>query len=266
MSNAIPFKSEDSRPMSERLSFASNKPAAKKKRHWSWYFFALGVFILIGAGLAVAQLLSGRIAQIHIRDACLNYVSPPRQVVFEEDPAALEQLASSGPGYERTIGGRLCQIPECWKQEAPNLNTSGTVFLHELTSPAGHKRLVSIDVNIGAGMWLSTTGHVEDVSLAATIIQPGRAIAHDKMLVTSQTSLWVCPADPKPTRFFGGSIDPNNPSHFVVEYERQKIHSAIDGRLNDDDTISLIPRLGTTSHAREPLMWEPDDDTSTPTK
>jgi len=135
-----------------------------------------------------------------------------------------------------------------------------------LTSPAGHKRLVGIDVNIGAGMLLSSTGHIEDVSLAATVIQPGGLIAHDKPLLTSQTAMWVCPADPKPTRFFGGQIDPNNGSHFVIEYERQKVHSAIDGRLNDDDTITFSPRHGTTSHAREPLMWEPDDDDSTPSK
>ena len=61
-------------------------------------------------------------------------------------------------------------------------------------------------------------------------------------------------------RFYGGFVDPNDPSKFRFDYERAGIRSTIDGKLNDDDTISLTPRLGSLSHAMLPLLWEPDED------
>jgi hypothetical protein len=224
--------------------------------------------LAVALGLASAAgwgpLLQHRINGMSARQDCLNYVPPADQVVFAEDPAQIDSL-STKPGYERTVGGRLRWVPACWRAEMPTLNTSGTVFLHQLTSPGGHKRLVSLDVIVGAGMYLSSTGSIEDVSLSSTVIDPKTGLSSDKPVKINQTALWVCPVDPKPTTFFGGTVDPKDPSKFSFDYQRNGIRSTIDGQLGDDDTITLTPRRGILTHDRDPFLWEPDTTPGTPT-
>ena len=201
-----------------------------------------------------------RFGMIAARHECLAYVPPSDQVVYEEDPSAVAALQSQA-GYELTEGSRLRWIPNCWRSELPDsTQMQGTVFLHERTSPAGHKRLIAVDLNVQPGSLLTSTGDIEDISFAESIIVPGWGLAADKVICEGRTIMWICPVDPKPMRFFGGTPDPSDPSKFSFAYERAGNRSIIDGKLNDNDTISLMPRRGTVSHARDPLLWEPDED------
>lgn len=43
-------------------------------------------------------------------------------------------------------------------------------------------------------------------------------------------------------RFFAGQPDPNDESHFTIDYEVDGIRNTIDGWLLDDDTVKLEPR------------------------
>lgn len=167
-----------------------------------------------------APVLADRLHAVSWRNQCLTYVPPQGQVVYEEDPTAVEALQNQ-PGYELTEGSRLRWIPDCWRHEMPGtLQSQGTVFLHERTSPAGHQRLVAVDVSVEPGSRLMTTGDIEDISFEQTILVPGHGFDSDKPILQGQTILWICPADPKPMRFFGGFADPNDASKFQFDYER----------------------------------------------
>jgi hypothetical protein len=115
-------------------------------------------------------------------------------------------------------------------------------------------------VNVQPGSRTTTTGETEDISFEQTVIDPGGVFKSDRIRSCGQTIVWVCPADPKPMRFYGGFADPADPARFSFDYARDGVRDTIDGTLNDDDSITLVPRRGTLSHAMEPLLWEPDGD------
>ena len=233
--------------------------SARSKRRISIVMCLLIVaagFLAYWYGPAVAD----RIRAIAWRRECLSYIPPAQQVVYEEEPSAVAALQNQ-PGYELTEGARLRWIPDCWRNETPNSSQlQGTVFLHQRASPSGHVRLVAVDLNVEPGSLLSSTGDIEDISFVESILIPGGGFKADKPVCLGNTIMWICPVDPKPMRFYAGLPDLNDPSRFSFAYERAGKQSMIDGRLNDDDTISLMPRRGTVSHAREPLLWEPDED------
>jgi hypothetical protein len=210
-----------------------------------------------------APPLFGRYHAMVWRQQCMNYLPPADQVVYEEEASAVAALQDQ-PGYELTEGSRLRWIPNCWRNEMPPCaQMQGNVFLHERISRAGHVRLVAIDLNVQPGSLLTSTGDIEDISFSGTVIKPGSGFSPDQPLCQGQTIMWICPADPKPMRFYSGKPDASAPSRFSFDYERAGMRGTIDGRLNDDDTLTLVPRRGTVSRARLPLLWEPDEDAVT---
>jgi hypothetical protein len=200
--------------------------------------------------------VAGRIQSIAFRRQCMAYTPEAEQVVFEEDPAMISKLTGQ-PGYELTVGGRLRVVPPVWLKEVPGLQTQGTAFLHGLTSPGGHTRLVGIDVTVAPGYWLESTGNIEDLSIVATVIDPEGGFISDKPVHVAQTALWVCPTNPLPIRFFAGQVDPKDPSHFFFNYERGGHRGTIEGRLNDDDSIVLMPHGGNLTFDHPPAVWDP---------
>jgi len=217
----------------------------------------IGVAVLVSA-FWWAPVLSHEVRSMFWRAECLSYSPPKDQVVYEEDPAAVAALIGQ-PGYETAEGSRLCWIPECWRELMPvELQSQGTVFLHERISRSGHLRLVAVDVNVQPGSRTTTTGDTEDISFQQTIIVPGTGLSSNHVLSVGQTIVWICPADPKPMRFYAGYADPADPARFSFDYQRDGVRATIDGVLNDEDCVTLTPRRGTLSHAMEPLLWEPD--------
>ena len=45
-------------------------------------------------------------------------------------------------------------------------------------------------------------------------------------------------------RFYAGQLDPNDPSHFTIDYELNGVRNVIDGWLTDDDFLRIRPRGG----------------------
>jgi hypothetical protein len=45
-------------------------------------------------------------------------------------------------------------------------------------------------------------------------------------------------------RFYAGQLDPNDPSHFTIDYELNGARNVIDGWLTDDDFLRIRPRGG----------------------
>ena len=60
-------------------------------------------------------------------------------------------------------------------------------------------------------------------------------------------------------RVFAGQPDSNDRSHFTINYDLDGKPGIIDGRLNNDDTLTLRPRQGRTLYQNETgteIIWD----------
>jgi hypothetical protein len=127
----------------------------------------------------------------------------------------------------------------------------GTALLHAMRSPAGHSRIVCVDVT------------------AFDIIESGKA---DRVIFlnlgvneSSRQSIQNLPASSFfidiPTdadfRLFGATMDPKDSSHFQMKYQFGNRNGIIDGYLMDDDLVRIIPDGGTGGGPDPHNGWRP---------
>ena len=233
-------------------SATSTAAAGRPRRVLLWV-----IIVALIVSVWAAPKLVKHLQAVELRRECMNYDPPADQIVVEEDPTAVAALASN-PIYQRGAGGRLFIVPDFWKEENPSAHTQGTLFLHSRTSRDGNVRLVGLDLNMAPGLWIASTGDVEDKSLVETIITPGRALAPDTIKQSCKIVMWICPTNPIPMRFFAGQADPNDPSHFTFDYQRGNSRGTLDGYLSDDDSITITTHQGILRDDRAPIVWDPD--------
>jgi hypothetical protein len=209
----------------------------------------------------------------------MNYEQPPGHVACEEvgtDAPAAEKAASAArlrrsgytgstqfTGYVPDALGRFDPAFDY----PPAFNSwfrFGCLFLHGRRSPAGHDRLVRVDISSANGFTsgptftsLYTLGGVSIIP-ASLLTKPHQFPLESGALdVRWDTDDWK---DPSFFRFFTGRPDPADPSHFTIDYEvgnalhwpdssdpaptPSVIHGTIDGWLRDDETVLLKQRGG----------------------
>jgi hypothetical protein len=219
-----------------------------------------------------------------------EYEPPADLVVYEEDPVAARKLLAQGenrfrevhaPQIEWQFRGAFQQpvyqntpadvgaVPP-FVQHDPNQNRS-TLFVHGLTSPAGNRRLVFLDLHLHVtGTREGARAGIEYKMLVSrklgfrvynapgtggdgptqlregtsfTVRTPGADV------VPIRWTEGVLKEDRAPgaaLRFFAGRADPKDASHFTVDYEYAGVRGTIDGWLTDDDFLRLRPRGGKT--------------------
>jgi hypothetical protein len=202
---------------------------------------------------------------------CMNYAMPRDAIAYEEEPTAAAQLLKSpeyspyplrrSPGYKlpATPVQAAALVPPCWRSlttlakpptgsfffpGSPSARAaSAIIFLHERVSPVGHHRLVCV-----------TYGPDTDT------FQPAFIMGYDYVASVASPASWVRPISP-PLIYFGpfdvrstwqkhpplvrvyaGQPDPADPAHFTVRYQMWGQEDVLDGRLQDDDHVSLMPR------------------------
>jgi hypothetical protein len=70
------------------------------------------------------------------------------------------------------------------------------------------------------------------------------------------------PTLPAPRRIFAGQADPNDASHFTIEYEWPSgVRGTIDGWLRDDDHVDLQIRPGPGDIASATKSWKEHPET-----
>jgi hypothetical protein len=157
---------------------------------------------------------------------CMAAPVPPDAVVFKS--------------YSWTVsdaGG----IPFAWRKlyaaiSPPGLGSKSTVFLHEMRTPGGKRRLVAVDID-----WTPMRPGFGPYSLglSARVIRPGAGMIRPQLVSTSNHSLSI--ADEK-ARVLAGALDPADPSHFTFTYEHPGRSTVFDGWLRDDDSVSIQER------------------------
>jgi hypothetical protein len=152
-------------------------------------------------------------------------------------------------GYMRLFPGY--HPPERWNfTRVKVLATEGTIFLHEMHSPSGHRVLVCVDVH---GVELCSPRH-RFVSFDSSVYTP-RGVPLEGYDAYSGYAWPVnCGLNDR-LRFFAGQVDPKDPSHLTVRYDWNGVSGHIDGRLDDDSVIEWVPDRGTVSTSTVDAGW-----------
>jgi hypothetical protein len=203
---------------------------------------------------------------VYYQSQCLAYTARADQVVGESDPDESNRLAAQS-GYssngKRMVDGRAVMLgavytPPPWKEfrdlvpgTSPPIyrNAGGVAFLHEMRSKSGNVRLVCfsampampnlISNDSISGAWAGQGYDIE-------IFDPGTFWRHPKNLSKPPPSLFNRSRNIiSATRVFAGQLDPADPSHFTVRYERSNAagtarRGTINGYLHDDDIVEII--------------------------
>ncbi len=181
-----------------------------------------------------------------------NCVIPAEHVVCDTD--SLITLAKQNDGTIITsirsdLLSRDLKFPDF------DADARATLFLHELTSTKGNRRIVCINVQHFDFAYSDHTSR--NVALIVNILETGWT-APKKWPITSH---WYfdCPASVR-LRLFAAQVDPADASHLSFRYEwggPSGIAGTIDAYLQDDDTIRFAPDRGAGDGPNPFDGWKP---------
>jgi len=219
------------------LEYAAGAP----RRRWRRWVVAIVALLLVGVVIAYRHPILRRGRLLYWQHGCLTYTRPPRIPVSTTRPSA-----GSDPDYaayplpDGTTAYALS--PQCWakfdSERLPRLLPvlvqrigvgPSTVFLHERVSPAGHRRLVRVEPLL-ANALSPALGYDVTLTVPGSVWAEPRGVGKAQLL--NYSGQYV------PAEFFFGQVDPNDASHFTIEYAvRGQPRGTVDAWLRDDDTV-----------------------------
>ncbi len=193
---------------------------------------------------------------------CLQFSLSPDTVVYEEDPTGAAALLAGNPNYHPYTFQRRSsmQAPPSpataaalgvsdWDKLTsilpgfhPSLIKPAVIFLHERISPAGHRRLVC--VRYGPQGDAFSAQFIQALNCDTFTVTPGtwsQAPIYTPLGWAYDVEVgW--PRRPPLVRIFAGQPDPNDPAHFTIRYRIWGQEDVLDGRLLDNDRVTLTFR------------------------
>jgi hypothetical protein len=142
-------------------------------------------------------------------------------------------------------------VPFAWTKlyatiSPPGLASGSTVFLQEMQTPAGKRRLVGVDIDWAtmrpSFQWATMRGpspRLHHLSLSARVIRPGAGMIQPRILSTSSHPVTIADEN---CRILAGVRDPADPAHFTFTYEQPGRTTLYDGWLRDDDIVDIQER------------------------
>src|ERR1700683_5574846 len=183
------------------LNYARKPPASARIAGW--------LYRLTFAGAAVAMIIFWGPGLwrwtnfLYWQHRCLIFAEPPAHVVLETNNFNIVQSELCPPlnSMQRYLDDRSAD--------------DGTIFLHEMQTPAGDKRLVLLSIS-------SFTQLAYDANLLrfqyrewSTSLRP-LLLKSDESTIEGLESPFV---SFRHWKFFAGQFDPADPSHFSFEFE-----------------------------------------------
>ena len=116
------------------------------------------------------------------------------------------------------------------------------MFMHERTSPSGHRRLVCLYCFPDTHSFIPQ--FIEGYNYQADVIAPATLKTNAKFI----PRFWAIdvlsgyPVKPPNLRIYAGQLDPRDASKFTIRYEIWGQTDVLDGQLMDDDQVKLTPR------------------------
>jgi hypothetical protein len=232
--------------------------------------------LLVVAAVMVAAKLSPRayrqVRLLKAQAAAMRHAEPVDRVMFEGNgDAGAKLLASLSSDYYAVDGvvagparagrkapaawdGLKAEFPELAQHMAaanaqyaawmpPGVVDETVLFLHEMRSPTGNRRLVALTVR--PGLWCNQPLRIE-----ALVIRPATPVSPAAILpsqVDFDPAIWA----KSPGSLYPGQPDAADPSRLTLAFEgrvslaligleRQEPNRRVmEGRLNDDDTITV---------------------------
>jgi hypothetical protein len=203
--------------------------------------------------------------QIRARRHARAYMPPTtRHVVYDDDPQTYPQLLAGGAG-----GG---YISRCWvlggsgsagrfaaydnpvfheliQTQTGQTFTVPAAFLHERTSPAGHLRIVVVQMSTWNNDTLNRFFFSSSAFDAPPVLPPARPLL-SPMLVMYRTPGAAL-------RVYDGAIDPNDRSRFTFAVEHNGKRLIVHGQLLDTEQVTLEPEVGLLADFRQEHSWIP---------
>jgi hypothetical protein len=187
------------------------------------------ILIVVAVALAVGMFGSQtprfwlRAQLLYFQHQCLRFTFSPNQIVLSMPEVHQMSLSVAG----------LVQPP--WKSlytlmSRPGMQSNATAFLHELISPAGHHRLVAINIHLYMNHRVVFCG--------TRVIAEGSVDSDPKEVIVGNELHQLSLGD-GPIRIFGGVADPADSSHFTFIVEDGPNHDEMNGWLLDDDHVRL---------------------------
>jgi hypothetical protein len=163
------------------------------------------------------------------------------------DVSDWNKLTTLLPGfYSRPIKlgppGYVLRVPTVLPGSSSPLIKPAVIFLHERISPAGHRRLVC--VRYGPHGDTFSAQFVQALNCDTFTVTPGTwsrpPIYTPLGWEFDVETVW--PRKPPLVRIFAGQPDPNDPAHFTIRYRIWGQEDVLDGRLLDNDRVTLTAR------------------------
>jgi hypothetical protein len=167
---------------------------------------------------------------------CLQFETPADSIVFNGPP--------DSPVQVRVVASPWTKLDAAFTGAQPQ--SQGTVLLHELTSPCGHRRLVAVNLMfLYSGMYRSHSlplppgGGPQRSVFAVEIIDPDRPLAgrmfdpfgpHFELLCLDRTAVKYA------------KLDAKDNSHFTFKVKTNGQWFIADGWLCDDDRLKIEQR------------------------
>jgi hypothetical protein len=185
----------------------------------------LGILLVRGGmWLYWKEALAYRIHQ------CLNYALAPDTIVvsakFGTDGHA---VLAAGPKPACLVGLTRLQSMQSMQSAVGNI-----IFMHERTSPAGHRRLVCIYFSSNYVSSAYVKGHLMNLNLGCLSVDLFDADSAKLLLPMWPSTGWRVPR-----RIYAGQPDPKDASHFTVRYVNDRGEFLLDGWLLDNEQIEF---------------------------
>ena len=208
------------------------------------------MLVLVVLGLSplvvrLAQFGEARLQVHRLYAACANLMASPASPVpvYDEDPTTYVALAKR-PEYS-TVGSlngpAAFLVQPKWKEfcaaaGAGQIQSYGTLFVGELRTPGGTRRLVGVDVTGwfrgGPSPVLST--HVRTFEPTPAMQLPPQRSGNTINVALGKSEGIL--------RVFAGRRDPSDASHFTIDFTVGGRAGTVDGWLKEDGTMLLEPR------------------------
>ncbi|HEV2296718.1 MAG TPA: hypothetical protein VGR35_22950 [Tepidisphaeraceae bacterium] len=228
---------------STQLEYAAASRDFAAARMRRWIAIAIAGLLLACALLLVPRYL--RHAQLLLQQRQMrSWYAPPTQVVFTNDPAQVKKLLMPPTRYQATpAGGAAYLVNDDWMNFYSPLGggyqSSGTVFVGELQTKDGRRALLSIDMGVAAA------GNRQWATMSARLVEPGTSYRSPRAVYPSAVRgdgghIFFDPGDTLVV--YAAVVDPNDPSHFTIDYALNGTRHTIDGWLDDVWMVVLESR------------------------
>jgi hypothetical protein len=202
---------------------------------------------MVAAGVRYRRPVTLRLEEIYWARQCAKFTAPATTPLFVRDPDEIKRLKDH-PDFVPTLSGKTrVFLPYCWQRfaplsRAPYFRTPRvkTLFLHELRTPSGKRRIVFVE------SWYQNA-NILPPGLVATVIAPPTLISASRIVASPSSNPWQMPASFDPDSLTFGQPDANDATHFTIEWGSAEERRVIDGYLGENDQIRFVARATPTT-------------------